>query len=555
MKKLIALLLCLAMVACMFAGCQEGTGNPSSTPAASNNPTGNTGGNNETDPTDPGLETPYPKTLADAEEIPYTPLYKLTFDDSTNLSAVLQDRDTNLHPDEDGDGVCDYEPNCALDGATYGMIPYEGNILFSNGPVGSCVYLDGNYGIKLENLVGPADDSYTISFWVNASRLADFMPSLQIGRNIGADGVEETCSWINVTQTNFFGTGASFPSIWNRNSLQGPDTDGDGLSNGVWPWINKLDDTVYGKNEWIMVTIVATGETFDHVDATTGVAEPRIGCYMYLNGVEVMNGTADGITTLGAVSSYHGLSPEILTGDGLEGYLGINYWDYTMKGFFDELYIYDEALTAGQVATLWAEGDASVETEVPADAPVVEDPAAPVDPAALDTVGTTDMLCGWWTDWSKSYELAEGATVTMKLNNYSLGGNNWNNYNVVFANVATPGHAAPADAEGYAEYAVVRSDLYGWGDASYALTTECNWFVSDNADNDWAAWRASMTDAEVTLVLTRTNGVITMQSTAVCSDGNTLTATYTITSTLTADAACHFFLVADASYLEILSVE
>ena len=553
MKKLIALLLCLVMVVSLFAGCKDaGDNNGTTTAPAGNDSTNPT----ETTPVDPGLVSPYPKTLADAEEITYEPLYKLTFDDATNLTVVAQDREGVLHPDEDGDGVCDKEPNCALDGATYEIVPSDAQLLFSNGPVGQCVYLDGNYGLKLENLVGPTDDSYTISFWVNASRLADYMPSLQIGRNIGADGVEEACSWINVTQTNFFGTGASFPSIWNRNSSQGPDTDGDGLSNGVWPWINRLDDTVYGKNEWIMVTIVATGEKFDHVDATTGVVEPRIGCLMYVNGVEVMNGTADGITTLGAYSTYHGLSPEILTGDGLEGYLGINFWDYTMKGYFDELYIYDEALTAGQVATLWAEGDATVETVEPEGAP--EDPTAPVDANALDVAGTPDMVTGWWSDWTKSWEIADGQSVTVKLNNYSLGGANWNNYCTVFANVATPGHEAPANQAGYAEYAVVRADLFGWGPegSSYAMTTaECNWLVSDNADADWTAWRTSMTDADVTLVITRNGSELTLEATQVCADGNTYTSKMVVTSDLTADAPCHFFFVTDTDYVEVLSVE
>ena len=540
MKKLIAMLLCLVMVISLFAGCKEGTENP--TDGTTTAPT--QGENNPPETTAPPATE---ATLAEGEEITAEPLYYLGFEDDTNITGMLQDRETNIHADEDGDGVCDKEPNCALDGATYQMIPYDGQILHTNGPVGNCLYLDGNYGIKLENLVAPADDSYTISFWVNASRLADFMPSLQIGCNIGADGVEEKVSWINVTQTNFFGTGANFPTIWNRNSSVGPDTTGDGVADGVWPWANKLDDTVYGKNEWVMITIVAHGETYDHVDATTGVSEPRIAATYYLNGVEIMDANATEMT-------YHGLSPEILSGEGLEGYLGINFWDYTMKGFFDELYIYDEALTAGQVATLWAQGDATVESVVP-EAGVVEDPNAPVDANAVDTIGTTDMLCGWWSDWSKSIELAEGASVTVKLNNYSLGGNNWNNYVVAFANVATPGHEAPANQEGYAEYAVIRADLYGWGDASYALTTENNWLVSDNADADWAAWRTSMTDADVTLVISRANGVITIDATMACADGKTYTSKSVVTSTLTADAPCHFFFVADACYLEVLSVE
>lgn len=555
MKKLLALLLCLVMVVSLFAACGGGD---ETDPTKGTQGTINTGDPNSepTDPTDPLLESPYPKEMAAPEEIPFDPAYYLSFEDATNLTAMVQ----QAHNDADGDGACD---NCTLTGATYEIVPCDSQILFTNGVKGNCIYLDGTYGVRLENLVEMTDDSYTISFWVNASTMANYMPSLQIGRNIGMNGENEDCTWINVTQVDFFGTGNPlFPTVWNRNS--GVDVDGNGVldyddtndipNDGVWPWINMLDDQVHGKKEWVMVTIVATGETYNYFNADTGLNEPRVGCYLYVNGVEVMNGTADGITTLGAVSDYHGLSPKILTGDGLEGYLAINYWDLCMRAYFDELYIFDEALTAGQVATLFMDGDTSTDPVKPeASAPEV---GAPVDPNAIDVVGTPDMLTGWWADWSKGFALEEGASVTVKLNNYSMGGNNWNNYCMVFTNVETPGHSAPSNVEGYAEYAVVRADLYGWGDASYAMTTaECNWLTSTDPDADWAAWRASMTDAEVTIVFTRNGSEITIESNIVCADGSNFTSKMVVTSTLTAEAPCYFFFVTDTDYLEILSVE
>lgn len=541
MKKLLALVLCLVMVMSLFAACGGGD----NTTGAGNNtiPSGTDG----TESTAPILESPYPKELAAAEPIDYTPLYYLSFEDNTNLTPVEQ-------VEKAADSI--------YDGANFDLAEIEKNILHSNGVKGSCIYLDGSYGVRLENLVETTDDSYTISFWVNVQTLANYMPSLQIGRNIGDAGDDRTVTWMNFTQVDFFNTGNPlFPTVWNRNSSF--DLDGNGILNyddsddipndGVWPWINKLDDTVYGKKEWIMVSIVATGETYDYYNATTGLNEPRVGCYLYINGVEVMNGTAEGVTTLGVISDYHGLSPEILKGDGLEGYLGINYWDLCMRAYFDELYIFDEALTAGQIATLWADGDATVETVKPEDA--APEVGAPVDPNAIDVAGTPDMLTSWWGDWTRSWEIADGQTVTVKLNNYSLGGSNWNNYCTVFTNVATPGHSAPSNVEGYAEYAVVRADLYGWGDTSYVMTSfECNWFVSDNADNDWAAWREGMKDAEVTLVITRNGSEITMEATMVCANGSNYTSKMVIATSLTADAPCHFFFVTDTDYIEVLSV-
>lgn len=536
MKKFLAILLALTMVVSMFAACSNSADNTEST--------GDTAATSDTVPSgdagdgDAALDTPYPKELAAAEEITEDPIYYLSFEDDTNLTPVVQETRAE---------------DSVNDGATYDLVESSNKILHTNGVSGSCIYLDGTYGVRLENLVETTDDSYTVSFWVNVQTMADYMPSLQIGRNIGDSGDDRTVTWMNFTQTNFFSSGASFPTVWNRNSSMGPDSDGDGVNDGVWPWINKLDDTVYGKKEWIMVSIVCTGEQYNYLNVDTGLNEERVGCYLYINGVEVMNGTADGVTTLGAVSDYHGLSPEILQGDGLEGYLGINYWDLCMRGYFDELYIYDTALTAGQIATLYSLGDPTVETVKPEDSS--EEVGAPVDANALDHAGAADMMTAWWGDWTQGWELPANTPVTVELNNYSLGGNNWNNYCTVFANVQTPGHSAPADVEGYAEYAVVRADLYGWGDASYAMTTaESSWLTSDDADADWAAWRASMTSAKVTLTMTRAGGEITIEATQVCADGTTFTSTMVVTSTVTDDAPCYFFFVTDSDYIEVLSV-
>ena len=539
MKKLLAMLLCLVMVVSLFAACGGGDDTTASTKG--------TGGNtvpSQTDPsesTEPLLESPYPKELAPAEEIPFTPLYHLTFDDATNLTPLVQATKSE---------------GSTLDGATYELVESDNQILFTNGPVGSCIYLDGTYGLRLDNLVNTQDDSYTISFWVNVQTMANFMPSLTIGRNMGDAGDDKTVTWINVTQTDFFGAGGSFPCIWNRNSSI--DLDGDpSVLEGVWPWLNKLDDTIYGKKEWIMVTIVATGEAYEHYDADTGISEPRIGAYLYINGVEVMNGTADGVTSLGIASTYHGLSPEILMGDGLEGYLGINYWDLTMRAYFDDLYIYDEALTAGQVASLWALGDATVETKKPeASAP---ETGAPVDPNAIDVIGTPDMMLGWWSDWSKGFELAEGQTLTMKLNNYTLGGSNWNNFLAVLCNVQTPGHSAPTNVEGYAEYAVIRADNYGWG-ANYLgnVYNEDGTVVSSGVMTmdwtDWAAWLNLMKDAEVELVWTRTNGTVSVAMTFTGADGTVMSCYGDVLADM-GDQPLYIFITAEMAYVEILSVE
>ena len=256
---------------------------------------------------------------------------------------------------------------------------------------------------------------------------------------------------------------------------------------------------------------------------------------------------------------YQGLSPEILTGDGIEGHIGINYWDTIYKGFIDELYIFDEALTDGQVKTLFEMGnppaepvapeyEAGEEEEAVTEAVALE--AAPVAEGALDVLGTPDRALGFWSDTTDGFELADGATLKMKLNNYSDGVNNWDNFVLAFTNTAvTTDKVASADNyEGYAEYAVLRADAYGWGDASYNANFETSW-------EDWAAWLQLMTSASVDVTMTRNGGEVTVDYTFTGADGTAMTEKAVVTSTMTAESPVYVHVTGEAAYIELLSVE
>lgn len=525
MKKLIAMLLCLVMVLGLVA--------------CNNNPSSNTGNNtpdntqtNSPSPTpdvsDSGNEDPAPEVIV-AEPLPENPLFYWGFEDASNLSAVTQ-------VEKAADSI--------NDGATYDLAVSDHPILIAEGQgaVGNALYLDGKYGVKLDNLAALADDSYTISFWLNADRLSTYGPVLQMGRNLGDSGDDRTVTWLNVTKSTW-GTNSAdlFPVVWNRNSSIGTDINPD----GVWPWISAGDDLEHGKREWCLVTLVVDGNRYVADDSME-----RIGTKYYLNGSLVFDASPE-------FMYYQGVSPEILIGDGIEGYIGINYWDTIYKGFIDELYIFDEALTAGQVLSLFEGGNPPAEPVAPeyegASEPEPEpEPlaAAPVDPAAIDTLGTPDRVLGWWSDNTAGYELANGATLTLKLNNYSDGVNNWDNFVLGFVNtpVTTDLLANPDNYAGYAEYAVLRADAYGWGDAAYAYAPVIDW-------TDWAAWLALMTDAEVTVTLTRVDGVVTVNMTFVGADGTTMTSTGDLTTTMTAESPVYVFIGGEGSYLELLSVE
>lgn len=520
MKKLLALMLSLVMVMSLVA-CG---GNNTTTDNGGNTP------NTDVNTPDDGATTPGEGETEEVvpEALPANPLYYWGFEDATNLIAVTQ-------VEKAADSI--------NDGATYDIGASDHPILIAEGQgaVGNALYLDGKYGVKLENLAALADDSYTISFWLNADRLSTFGPVLQVGRNMGDAGDDRTVTWLNVTKSTW-GTNSAdlFPVVWNRNSSIGTDVSAD----GVWPWISAGDDLEHGKREWCLVTLVVDGNRYTADDGME-----RIGTKYYLNGALVFDASAE-------FMFYQGVSPEILMGDGVEGYIGINYWDTIYKGFIDELYIYDEALTAGQVLTMFQNGNPPSTPVAPeyegASEPEPEPEvlaAAPVDSTAIDTLGTPERVLGWWTDNTDGFELANGATLTLKMNNYSNGELNWNNFVLGFVNTPVTTDLLPNgdNYAGYAEYAVLRADAFGWGDAAYAYAPAIDW-------TDWAAWLKLMTDAEVTVTLTRNDGVVTVTMTFVGADGTTMTSTGDLISTMTADSPVYVFIGGEGAYIELLSV-
>lgn len=461
MKKILALLLTLVMALSLFAGCTNGSETP--TDEATEPPV---------QETTPPEETETPAPAVEPEEVPEAK-YHWSFDDATGLTAVKQ---------------VEKAADSLNDGAIFDIGESDHDILFAEGPVGQCLYLDGKYGVKLD-LASLDTDAYTISFWINADRLSAFGPTVQVGRNIGAaDTGDRTVTWLNVTKSTWGTANADiFPVVWNRNS-----------ETGVWPWVYAADDAVHGKREWTLVTIVASGEKY--ACAEDGLE--RIGCKFYLDGKLAFDASAE-------LGLYGGLAPEILTGDGIEGYIGVNYWDTIFKGFIDELCIFDTALTDGQVLSMYLAGNPAVESvapdyeyeedasaEQPVAPPVDPLPDVPTDTEAIETVGTPDLTTGWWGDWSGSYEVANGSRVKIQMNNYSSGVENWNNYVAVFCANEIEAHNDPLNlgAE-YREYAAVRSDAFGWG-ADYNAEYEMSW-------EDWEQFKQVMVDAEVTLDITQ----------------------------------------------------
>ena len=522
-KKVLATLLCVSMVASMLTGCGK---TPASTETVQQESTVEKESKEETKVAEPSTEEAV-VGLAEAEALPAEAAYHFTFDGTDEgIQTVTQVEDVGTNT-----------------GATFGLaesttyIDKEGAeqpivLQYADGPVDKCAYIDGNFGLKL-----PVDaletETYTLSFWLNADRLSTFGPTFQIGSNMGMADTENTVKWINVTQTEWGANSSKiFPVVWNRNS-----------ETGAFPWVYAADDSIHGKKEWVMVTIVATGSIYNYEEE--GV--DRNACQYYLNG-ELAFDAAEG--------TYGGLATDIMSAsDNFEAFFGINYWDSVYKGFVDDMYIYKEALTPGQVASLFLLGDPTVESVADGGSAAEEaEPVAAVittiDSNAVAVVGAPTCDNGFWSSFSDSYKLKDGGTITMKFNNYSSGFENYHNYVLGFCNTKTTASKAPSldNYGGYAEYGVVRGDAWGWGfPEGQDPTFEFDW--------DWEEFSTIMMDAEITLEISRNNGDIAIDGVVVDAAGKEYS--YKVAGTTSATEAddMYVFVTNEKSYIEILSVE
>lgn len=350
-KKLLAILLTTVM-AVSVTGC-GGADDKKETTTAKNEKT--TAGQTTTGADAPTEVVPPTPELATPEELPAQPFAHITFDGEVDegYKAVTQ---ATKAADSAGDGA-----NFDIVDATDAVLTYE------EGPVGKCLFVDGKFGLDL-GLKPTNTDQYTVSFWMNAERLATFGPTLQVGYNMHrAADAGNNVTWFNVTQCEWGDAtltdgGRIFPMVWSR-SETGDAADGA----DCWPWMATFDNTVKGKKEWVMVTIVCTGE--EQVSPVNGAT--YVGAEYYVNGMKYYD-SADNFTnhTYWAEWTWDAtLAPNIMKpaeGAVFQSYFGINYWDTILKGYVDDLYVYDTALTPGQVATLYNLGNKDCKTGVEA---------------------------------------------------------------------------------------------------------------------------------------------------------------------------------------------
>lgn len=511
-KRLLAMLMCVAMVATLLVGCGE---DKPADDATTNSPTPTPTTAVQATPTTPVIDENY-ETI--------DPVAHLTFDgEDEGYVAITQIEDLGT-----------------LTGATYGIGETDVNFIYSDGAVGKCLYLDGKYGVDL-NLEPTNTDAYSVSFWLYADRLSTYGPTLQMGHNMGmASDAGNNVTWFNVTQSEWGESSAKiFPIVWSRNEASDAAADVD-----CWPWMYGFDNAIHGKREWVMVTIVCTGE-----EQTGPTGNKTVGAEYYINGTLVYdshenysNGTWFEYTWDAT------LAPNIMKpGDAeFESYFGVNYWDTIFKGFVDDLYVFDQAIAAGQVRDLYQLGNPNV---VPsAEGAGEELPTVGNAEITGTAVGAVDYTTAFWGAHSQTWEVASGESKTVTFKNYhGAEASNWNNFVVVLQNVADA-HSATDNAD-YKEYFVGRADNYGWagevntGVADHGLcTVESTW--------DWTTFEKDIQGATVELTVTNNGTSADIVAKVTAADGTTVREQKYLG--IAVDGAVHFCLTVDSCCLDII---
>lgn len=508
-KKFLSVLLAAVMVASL-AACGSGDDGSSEQPSSEVND--GAGGNDAVEGNNAVEVTP--------EAIP-DPYLHYTFDEGASEAYKIVERAENAPGDNDG--------------AIHGIVDSADTLGYADGPVGQALYLDGKHGLNL-NFEPTNTDAYTISYWMNADRLGQFGATLQMGYNVGK---ANDVAWMNITQTDWGDGGSNiFPVVWNRNARYNAQ---DGTACDAW--MQAFDNEVHGKREWAMITVVATGEKQEGLNAV-GVEFTR--AQLYIDGVMVY----DTQTVLDEQWGYDFcLAPGFMKpGDfKFEAWFGINYWDVVYKGFVDEFYVFDSALTPGQVLSLYQLGDPTVNSVAPEGAPVEEEPQAPVVTITGTQVGAEDFTTGWWSVFSDGWAVPSGETVSKTFVNWhDAEASNWNNFIVVLTNETS----APVEQNAYA---VVRSDNWGWKFVDgVSLNTGDNleqlgWIVE--SDWDWGNFVADLQGATVTVSVTNNGGTADVECQITSADGNTTH--FQNYKNIAVDGDLYFYLGVDHSLIDI----
>ena len=163
---------------------------------------------------------------------------------------------------------------------------------------------------------------------------------------------------------------------------------------------------------------------------------------------------------------------------------------------------------------------------------------------ATALVGAEDNSSAWWTEFSDYFTVSQGKRTVLEFYNHGKGTDNWNNYNVCLA-------TGERDSDGYAEFFVLRSDTYGWGNADYNGAMFKNDYPDVDGDGDiWNDFRTLMQGAYTKIEIDYASaGTAFVYTTAIATDGTEIHQTYEQPVTGTS-LVC--FLIADGSHMNMV---
>lgn len=171
--------------------------------------------------------------------------------------------------------------------------------------------------------------------------------------------------------------------------------------------------------------------------------------------------------------------------------------------------------------------------------------------------GEKDNSSAWWTDFSDAVAIPSGKMLTFEFDNYGSGANNWNNWNLCVAN------SGNREGDSYAEYFVLRSDMYGWGgdleknggyayDPANISSNYADVAAEAGAEDMWAFFREKIEGSHVVMKIQHVAaGYCYVTATMTAKDGTVLIEEYRQTCSPADDI--YAFLVCDGSHFEKMS--
>jgi hypothetical protein len=158
------------------------------------------------------------------------------------------------------------------------------------------------------------------------------------------------------------------------------------------------------------------------------------------------------------------------------------------------------------------------------------------------TVGASDNSSAWWSEFSDYFRIPTDQTLLLNFVNHTSGAGNWNNWNLC---LATDDERGGGD---YAEYFVIRSDAFGWGE-SYKEENFNNDGYPTN-DDEWAEFRNNMEGATVDLTIQRVGAQVNVTAVATGNTGKVYTERFHATCG-DGKQVVRAFLIVDGSHLDI----